>query len=88
MLCQHIGVAHCAGFYLYQEVSVAALWVKVVCPSSGAKHLKPANAVALADGRNALAVLGDGGVHGVHEESLMVRGVYVSNWPLAPVEYA
>ena len=48
---------------LHQKVCIAASRVKVTCPCSRTKHLQPLNAVALADGGNAGAVLGDGGVH-------------------------
>ena len=44
-------------------IGVAAGRVKVSGPRGRAKHLQPLNAVALADGGNAGAVLGDGGVH-------------------------
>ena len=49
---------------LHQKVCIALGRVKATGPRSRTKHLQPPNAVALADGGVAGAVLGDGGVHG------------------------
>src|SRR3990167_96621 len=48
---------------LHQKVGIAASRIKISGPCRRAKHLQPLNTIALADGGNAGAVLGDGGVH-------------------------
>lgn len=52
-----------AGRELHQKVRIAVRGVEVIGPRPRAKYFQALDAVALADGGDAGAVLGDGGVH-------------------------